>query len=111
MNGFALIAESYEQLVKQGKMTEEQAKRNIEIYDFLATCNQDDLCQMVDSSAFNDIIRAFLAKVIDNANLDEKSKDSVTNELRCLFDDLSAKDVLTQYSCIFSPDGTKTKSI
>jgi polyhydroxyalkanoate synthesis regulator phasin len=98
MNGFAMIAESYKRLVKQGEMTEEQAKRSIEIYEFLATCNQDDFCQMVDSSAFNDIIRAFLAKVIDNTKLDEKSKDSVTNELRCLFDDLSAKDVLTKYS-------------
>ena len=98
MNGFAIMANSYKSLVKRGKMTEEQAKRSIEIYEFLATCTQDDFCQMIDSSAFNDIIRAFFKKAINGAELDEKSKDRVMNELQCLFDDLSAKEVLSKYS-------------
>ena len=97
MNGFSIIANSYKLLVKQGELTEEQAKRSIEIYEFLSTCNQDDFCKMVDSSAFNDIIRAFLTKAIKSAELDEISEDKVMNELRYLFDDLSAKDVLSKY--------------
>ena len=75
-----------------------KARRTVEIYEFLATCNQDDFCKMVDSSAFNDIIRAFLKKAINGAELDEKSKDSMMNELRYLFDDLSAKEILSKYS-------------
>lgn len=98
MNGFAIMADSYKLLVEQGEMTEEQAKRSIEIYEFLATCNQDDFCKMVDSSAFNDIIRAFLTKAIKGAELDKKSNDRVMNELRHLFNDLSAKEVLSKYS-------------
>ncbi|MEE1154060.1 MAG: hypothetical protein UH241_02785 [Acutalibacteraceae bacterium] len=98
MNGFAIMADSYKSLVKRGEMTEEQAKRSIEIYEFLATCTQSDICQMIDSSAFNDIIRAFLTKAIKGAELDKKSKDRVMNELRYLFDDLSAKEVLSKYS-------------
>lgn len=98
MNGFAVMADSYKQLVEQDKMTEEQARRSIEIYEFLATCDKDDFCQMVDSSAFNDIIRAFLTKAIKSAELDEKSKDSVMNELRHLFNDVPAKEVLNRYS-------------
>ena len=98
MNGFSIMANSYKSLVKRGEMTEEQAKRSIEIYEFLATCNQDDFCQMIDSSAFNDIIRAFLKKALNGSELDEKSKDSVMNELRYLFDDVSAKEVLSKYS-------------
>ena len=98
MNGFTIMADSYKLLVEQGEMTEEQAKRSIEIYEFLATCNQDDFCQMVDSSAFNDIIRAFLIKAIKGAELDKKSNDRVMNELRHLFNDLSAKEVLSKYS-------------
>ncbi|MEE1154567.1 MAG: hypothetical protein UH241_05355 [Acutalibacteraceae bacterium] len=97
MNGFSIMADSYTSLVKRGEMTEEQAKRSVEIYEFLATCNQDDFCKMVDSSAFNDIIRAFLTKAIKGAKLDEISEDKVMNELRYLFDDLSAKDVLSKY--------------
>lgn len=98
MNGFKIMANSYKLLVEQGEMTEEEAKRSIEIYEFLATCTQSDICQMIDSSAFNDIIRAFLKKALNGSELDEKSKDSVMNELRYLFDDVSAKEVLSKYS-------------
>ena len=91
------MANSYKQLIEQG-ITGEGARRTVEIYEFLATCNQDDFCKMVDSSAFNDIIRAFLKKAINGAELDEKSKNSMMNELRYLFDDLSAKEVLSKYS-------------
>lgn len=60
MNGYEMTADSYRQLVKQGKIDKETADREIRVYDFLATCDSDDLCRMVDSSAFNDIIRAYL---------------------------------------------------
>lgn len=59
MNGYEMMADSYRQLVKQGKIDKETADRGIRVYDFLATCDSDDLCRMVDSSAFNDIIRAY----------------------------------------------------
>lgn len=59
MNGYEMMADSYRQLVKQGKIDKETADREIRVYDFLATCDSDDLCRMVDSSAFNDIIRAY----------------------------------------------------
>lgn len=94
MNGFSLMANSYRHLVKQGQLTEEEARRNIEIYDFLSTCNQDDFCRMVDSSAFNDIIRAFLKKAMRGAGLDEESENRMLSELRYLFDEMSAKEVL-----------------
>lgn len=94
MNGFKMMADSYRHLVEMGKITEDQAQRDIEIYDFLATCNQDDFCRMVDSSAFNDIIRAFLKLAMKNAELDELAEDKVLNQLRWIFDEKSAKEVL-----------------
>lgn len=93
MNGFTMMADSYRYLVKEGELTEEQAKRDIEIYDFLATCNQDDFCRMIDSSAFNDIIIAFLKKAMKGAELDKESEDRMLNELRYLFDGMTAKEV------------------
>lgn len=94
MNGFEMMAESYRNLVRQGKLTEEQAKRDIEIYEFLATCSEDDLCRLIDSSAFNDIIRAIVKVSMQNAKIDKQIREKVLNEVRHTFDEMTAKDVL-----------------
>lgn len=94
MNGYTMMADSYKMLMEQGKINKKTAEKSIRIYEFLATCDNDDLCQMVDSSAFNDIIRAFLKMAVVNAELEEEQQDRVLNQLRWIFDEKSAKEVL-----------------
>lgn len=94
MNGYEMMADSYRQLVKQGKIDKETADREIRVYDFLATCDSDDLCRMVDSSAFNGIIRAYLKMAVQSADIDEDSRNKVVGQLRWLFDEKTAKEVL-----------------
>ena len=79
MNGYTMMADSYRTLVKQGKIDKETAGKEIRVYDFLGTCDSDDLCRMVDSSAFNDIIRAYLKMAVQSADIDE---DTRTQEKR-----------------------------
>lgn len=94
MNGYKLMADSYRKLADQGKITKENADKETRIYDFLATCSQDDFCRMVDSSAFNDIIKGYLRMAVRNAELDEKAENKMMNEIRHLFDEKTAKEVL-----------------
>lgn len=94
MNGYTLMAESYKKLMNEGKIEREVAEKEIRIYEFLATCDKDDICRMVDSSAFNDIIRAFLKLALTNAELDKKSRDKVLNQLNWIFDEKTAWEVL-----------------
>lgn len=94
MNGYEMMADSYRQLVKQGKIDKETADREIRVYDFLATCDSDDLCRMVDSSAFNDIIRAYLKMAVQSADIDEDAREKVVGQLCWLFDEKMAKEVL-----------------
>lgn len=94
MNGFTMMAESYRKVMNEGKIDKDTAEKEIRIYEFLATCDEDDFCRMVDSSAFNDIIRAFLKKAVVEAELDEKSQNKVLNQLRWIFSEMTAKEVL-----------------
>ena len=94
MNGFTIMADSHKKLMEQGVIDRDTAEKEIRIYEFLATCDTDDFCRMVDSSAFNDIIRAFLKMAVDNADIDEKSKEKVIGQLRWIFDEKPAKEVL-----------------
>lgn len=88
------MADSYRKAMEQGQIEKEVAEKEIRIYDFLATCDTDDICRMVDSSAFNDIIRAFLRMAVNNADISKKDKDKVLNQLRWIFDEKQAKEVL-----------------
>lgn len=94
MNGYTIMADSYRKMMNEGMIQKDAAEKSIRIYDFLATCDTDDLCQMVDSSAFNDIIRAFLKLAVVNAGIDQEAQDKVLNQLRWIFDEKSAKEVL-----------------
>ena len=94
MNGYEMMAESYRQLVKHGEIDKETADKEIRVYDFLGTCDSDDLCRMVDSSAFNDIIRAYLKMAVQSADIDEDAREKVVGQLRWLFDEKTAKQVL-----------------
>lgn len=94
MNGYKMISDSYKKLADEGKISREDAEKEIRIYDFLATCDIDDLCRIVDSSAFNDIIRAFVKMAVKNADIDEESQNKVISQLHWIFDEKSAKDLL-----------------
>lgn len=93
MNGFKLMSDSYKTLLEQGKIDKETAEKEMRIYDFLATCDSDDFCRMVDSSAFNDIIRCYVKLAVENSGIDEESQQKVINQLRWIFDMKTAKEI------------------
>lgn len=93
MSEYILMADSYRHLMKQGKIDKDTAERLIRIYEFLDMCDMDDLCRMVDSSAFNDIIIAYLKMAVENAGIDEHLQEKVMNQLHWIFDEKTAKQV------------------
>ena len=94
MNGFSMMADSYRKLLEQGRINREIGEKEIRIYDFLSECNQDDFCRMVDSSAFNDIIKAYLTYAVNHADIDEEARNKILSQIRWIFDEKTAKEVL-----------------
>lgn len=88
-----MMADSYRKAIDQGKISKEVAEQEIRIYDFLSTCSQDDIYRMVNSSAFNDVMKAYMKKAVKNVGLKEDDEKKVLNELRFLFDEKTAKEI------------------
>lgn len=93
MNGFQIMAESYRKVAAEGSPEAEALEKKAQIYDFLSECDQEDLYNMIDSSAFNDIIREFFKLSLKNAGFDEEDRTRVLNELRFIFSEKTAKEV------------------
>ena len=53
MNGYETMSENYKILMQRGEIEKEAAEKAIRVYDFLAGCDTDDLCEMIDSYAVN----------------------------------------------------------
>ena len=72
-----------------------EVQKKIRIYDFLATCDTDDLCHLVDSSAFNDLIKGYIECFLKNSSLDTEAQELALSELRN-FKLKEAKSILEQ---------------
>lgn len=94
MRGYSMLAESYRTLKAQGKLSAEEADRQIKVLDFLGECEEDDIFRLVDTSAFNSIIKAYCRKALQEAEVGEKVKDRVMNEVRYIMDTMTAKEVV-----------------
>lgn len=97
MNGFVLMADSYRKAAGEGKINADEAEKKARIYDFLGTCDTDDLYTLFDSTAFNEIakdyMRAAVKRLIGNGTIDEEQGAAVRNEYTFMFSEKTAKEV------------------
>lgn len=88
MNGFTLMADA------QRKHGNEKYAR---VLDFLGTCDQEDFCNMFDSSAFNEIAKSYMRlavrELMDEGTLEDEQARAVRNRFSLLFDEKKAKEV------------------
>ncbi len=94
MNDYMMTAACYKDMLKRGKIDKGTGEKNIRIYEFLAACDGDDICRLVDSGAFNNIIKAFIETAVKDAKLDEEIGEKVLSQLHYIFDEKTAKEVL-----------------
>lgn len=98
MDGFKVMAESYRKAAEEGKISKEDAEKDCRIFEFLSSCDQDDICRLYDSSAFNEITKSYMRiavnELISEGVIDEEQAKAVRNRFSLLFDEKRAKEVL-----------------
>ncbi|MBQ3794959.1 MAG: hypothetical protein IJJ64_07975 [Butyrivibrio sp.] len=98
MNGFQLQADAYRKAAEQGKITQEQADKECKVFDFLATCDDEDICNLFNSSAFNEIAKSYMRLAVrelaDEGVIDEEQATAVRNRYSLLFDEKRAQEVI-----------------
>lgn len=99
MNGFSMMSNSYKNLIEKCVIDKCTAEKKIRIFDFLATCDEDDISSLFNSGAFNEIVRAYVDRsvnslVTQDELLSEEQAQNVKNRLEYLFDMVTAKEIL-----------------
>lgn len=90
MNGYKMTADAYRQAKKQDPRLDLDS--NIKALDFLATCTQEDIYNLFNSSAFNNICMGYVKNALnDFEELSDDMKDRITSHVKYMFDTEGAK--------------------
>lgn len=97
MNGYKMSADSYRILKKRDPKADVDS--NIKVLDFLATCTQEDIYNLFNSSAFNHICLGYVEMALnDFKELDDDTKGRIINHVRYMFDTEGAKQAEKYYN-------------
>lgn len=99
MNGYQMTADSYRKLLEREQDIDRASiESKIKALDFLATCSKEERLELFNSSAFNDVVKGYMQMAIDNMKLEEETKSGLLQELRYLFDTVTAEQAEDYYN-------------
>lgn len=97
MNGYRLMADSYRKAAENGNISKEESEKVARSYDFLASCDQEDICNLFDSSAFNEIAKSYMRlavrELVEEGTIEEEQGRAIRNRFSLLFDEKQAREV------------------
>lgn len=92
MNGYKMTADGYRKLLGNSKLDQADIESNIKTLDFLATCTKEDIYNLFNSTAFNNICMGYVKTALnDFKEIDEELRDRIINYVRYKFDTITAK--------------------
>ena len=97
MNGYEVMAKTYRKLAERGEISKEESEKQCKVYDFLASCDKEDIYNLFDSSAFNEIAKEYMRlavkELVSEGAIDEDQGKAVRNRFSLLFDEKQSKEV------------------
>lgn len=90
MNGYKMSADAYREFKKRDPKIDVDS--NIKVLDFLATCTEEDIYNLFNSTAFNNICMGYVKIALnDFKELGEDMKDRIANHVLYKFDTVTAE--------------------
>lgn len=97
MNGYQLLKNSYEQILKSEKELDstekEEIQNSIDALDVLCNKSKADIERIFDTGAFNDICKEYARKAMINYGLDQEMANDIVREIGWLFDTENASQI------------------
>lgn len=96
MNGYSMLADSYKKILERQEqgVNLELIRKDIKVLEFLATCDDTEIYKLFDSGVFNDIVKAYCKRAMNNKGVAQDDISNVLRELNCLFSEMQAKDIM-----------------
>lgn len=96
MNEFKSRSEGYRQYLAAHpeEPNKKYLERQIEILEFLATCEPEDIDEIYNTGVFNDITAAYARKSMENVGIETEKIEAAMDEIRWLHDTITAHDIL-----------------
>ena len=98
MNGYQVMSDAYRKAAEEGKIPNETAEKQCRIYDFLATCDEDDFDRLFDSMAFikyaNAYLDATLKDLQDRGTINDIQVLTIKTTFAVMLSEKKSKDVL-----------------
>ena len=97
MNGYKMTADAYRIFKKREPKADVDS--NIKTLDFLATCTEEDIYNLFNSSAFNNICLGYVKMALNGfKELDDDTKARINNRVWAMFDEKNAKQAEKYYN-------------
>ncbi len=96
MANYDLTIQSYEDILakKPDRCDVEAMKRSINAMKTLNSKTDDEICAIFSTGAFNDVLKGYCKKTLENCKFDKKQIDAVRDEIKWLLDTCNAKQLL-----------------
>ena len=98
MNGYQMMSDAFRNAAETGKMPVEQAEKQCRIYDFLATCDEEDFDILFDSMAFvkyaNAYLNATLKGLQEKGTINDIQTLCIKSDFAVMLSEKKSKDVL-----------------
>lgn len=96
MANYDLMIQSYEDiLAKKPDMCDaETVKLSLDALKTLNNKTDDEICAIFNTGAFNDILKGYCKKAMENCKLDKEQIDAVMAEIKWLLDTCNARQML-----------------